>query len=663
LPYRPELDGLRAAAILPVVAYHAGAPLPGGFTGVDVFFVLSGWLIGGLLWAELRATGRLRLGAFWLRRLRRLAPAYLLMAGATAAAAWWLLLPWELREMGKQLVAATAWLSNVLFWRQAGYFDTAAQEKPFLHTWSLAVEEQFYLVLPVALLALALLRARAGGVVAALVLAWGASLLATLWLTASRPEAAFFLFPFRAWELLTGVLLAVLAPALPRRARLAAGWAGLGLILGAALFVRAEGFPGWQALVPVGGTALCLMALGPPGAPEGVGRWLATPAPVLVGRLSYALYLWHWPILVLAAYRAGGALAPGEAAGWVALAFALALLSWRLVETPLRRPGGVMGDRAFLGLTALGMAAVMGAGAWFYRADGLPARWGAEVAAHAAASQDFLQDWSRCATPAAGAFAGLEVCAVGPRGEAPRVLIWGDSHLRALMDGIARAADEAGVPGLILWRAGCPPAFGLQKRESAATPAEDAACPATVEAVARALEAAPEIGLVVLVGRWAYYATAEGAGRDAGNRIALAPLAGSGLPEGAGQAELFAEALGRTVAALRASGREVAVLRQVPELPLYDSRAVARGLAHGRIAPGEVAGLMVPDLGRAAAADAALARTAGARRLDPWPWLCDPGCGTGPEGAVTWFDTNHLTNAGARRLVPLFAPLLREAGR
>ncbi|EPX84543.1 putative acyltransferase [Rubellimicrobium thermophilum DSM 16684] len=312
LPYRPEIDGLRAAAILPVVAYHAGAPLPGGFVGVDVFFVLSGWLIGGLLWAEWGATGRLRLGAFWMRRLRRLAPAYLLMAGATAAAAWWLLLPWELRETGKQLIAATAWLSNVLFWRQAGYFDAAAQDKPLLQTWSLAVEEQFYLVLPVLLLGLWGIRLRKAGILAVLGLVWAASLLATLRLTDSRPEAAFFLFPFRAWELLTGVLLAILAPALPRRMRLTAGWAGIGLILGAVLTVRAEGFPGWQVLLPVTGTALCLLSLGPAGAPDGVGRWLATPVPVLIGKLSYALYLWHWPILVLAAYRRGGRSRPGR---------------------------------------------------------------------------------------------------------------------------------------------------------------------------------------------------------------------------------------------------------------------------------------------------------------------------------------------------------------
>ncbi len=141
LPYRPEIDGMRAIAVLAVLLYHAGLPLPGGFTGVDVFFVLSGFLIGGLVWAEAEATGRIRLLPFWLRRIRRLAPAYFLMLAASGAAAVAILLPFELREFGQEAIAATVWASNIFYWREAGYFDPGAESRVLLHTLSLAVEE------------------------------------------------------------------------------------------------------------------------------------------------------------------------------------------------------------------------------------------------------------------------------------------------------------------------------------------------------------------------------------------------------------------------------------------------------------------------------------------------------------------------------------------
>lgn len=668
-PYRPEIDGLRAVAVTAVVLYHAGAPLSGGFTGVDVFFVLSGYLIGGLLWAELRATGRIALRAFWLRRLRRLAPAYLVMALAVAAVGALVLLPFEARETGKELIAATVWLSNVLFWRGAGYFGGASAEKPMLHTWSLSVEEQFYVALPLLLLALAWAwprawpDARPRAVVAALALAWAASLGATLLWTNSRPEAAFYLFPFRAWELLTGVLLAILAPSVGAGARAALGWAGVALILLGILGVRAEGFPGWQALVPVAGTAMALMggtALRP----------LAWRGPVALGQLSYALYLWHWPVLVLAAYWRGG-LGPWERAAWVGVALVLSWLSWRLIETPLRRAPGAGGVRTpiFLGGVALAGAAVLGLGAAFYQTDGLPGRFDGVAAPHIAASQDFLQDWSRCAVRAEGPFAGIEACAVGPEGP-PRVLFWGDSHLRALMDGIAEAAEAEGVPGLIVWRAGCPPVGEVFKRESGSTREEDAACPATARAVLGAIAEA-DLARVVLVGRWAYYATGTGVGRDVGNTVRLGspeePLPRSAVPDPA-QSATLGEALAGVAGAVEAMGPEVTILRQVPEMPRYDSREVARALVHGRLDEAGLAALLEADPGtvaaRRAAGEAAIdgLKADGAMEvLDPWPLLCDDVCGVMHGGAAMYFDNNHLTNAGARLVAPLFAPLLRDA--
>lgn len=644
--YRPEIDGLRAVAVAAVVAYHAGAPVPGGFAGVDVFFVLSGYLIGGLLFAELAATGRIDLSAFWLRRLRRLAPAFLLMALVTLGAGFLVLLPFELREMGKQAVAAALWASNLLFWRQAGYFDTGAREKPFLHTWSLAVEEQFYVVLPLLLFLLLLLARRR--MVPVLAVLWAASLAATVALTAGQPDATFFLLPFRGWELLSGVLLAAWTPRVGAAASRGLGWGGLAVIVASLFLVRPEGFPGWQALLPVAGTAMAIAALGGP--TPGAGAWLSHPAPVFLGRISYALYLWHWPVLVIAGL-ARGEMGAAERLLWVAVAVALSVVSWRLVETPLRRAPEAGGVRTpvFLAGTGLAAAVVLGVGGLAFLRDGFPGRFPPEVRAHIDASQGFLQDWSRCGVQAGGPFAGLDACLVGPEGP-PEVLLWGDSHLRALMDGAAAAADDAGVPGVLVWRAGCAPAFGVTKAESAATPAEDALCPATSEAIRAAVERAPSLRAVLLVGRWAYYAEGRGVGLDAANRIEVR------LGDLRGEAAL-AYGLRETVAWLEGRGLRVAILRQVPEMPLYDSREVARGLAHGWITQAEAlarAGVPAADLAaRTAASEAAIAG-AGAELLDPLPLFCDAErCDAMRDGRALWFDTNHLTNEGAAVVAPL----------
>jgi peptidoglycan/LPS O-acetylase OafA/YrhL len=666
LPYRPEIDGLRAIAIVAVVLYHAGLPwVPGGFTGVDVFFVLSGFLIGGLLWTELCRSGHIALGAFWMRRLRRLAPAYLVMAVTVIVAGYLILLPADLRELGKETIAATLWFSNVLFWRGAGYFDGAASEKPMLHTWSLSVEEQFYVALPLLLLTLFRLRTRPRAVVGILATTWAASLGAMLLLTPSRPDAAFYLFPFRAWELLTGVLLAILKPVLSERVRTPLGWAGLALILVSILRIRAEGFPGAQAMLPVAGTALALLAIGGD-APAGPGRLLALPGPVFIGRISYGLYLWHWPILVLATYWRGE-MDGAERGAWLALSGLLATLSWRYVEAPVRRPasaGGVASTAVIAGLGS-GAVLVLATGTVFYRTDGLPARFPNELRAYIDASGDFLQDWSRCEVPDEGPLAGIESCAIGPQAP-PRVLIWGDSHLRALMDGLADAARAAETPGLIVWRAGCPPLLGLAKRESAATPAQDAACPLATAQVLEAIRKSETLETVILVGRWTYYAEGAGIGRDAHNTISISALPGSSLSGGT-QAGLYAEAVEMTVETLRGFGLNVAVFRQVPEIPNYDSRGIARALAHGRLTAETVEPLLVAQpealAARVRSAEAPLwqLEADGAIEfVDPWPFLCRDLCRVTEGERVLYFDNNHLTNAGARYLAPLFASLFEE---
>ena len=655
IAYRPEIDGLRAIAVLSVVLYHFGLPgIAGGFVGVDVFFVISGFLIGGILWDDIKETGRIRLARFYLRRIRRLAPAYFAMAGVTLLMGWLILLPFEFREFGKSLIAATVYLSNIHFNREAGYFDGLSEEKPLLHTWSLAVEEQFYIVLPFLMLALLRWRASMPMILAGIALL---SLVACIWLSPAMPSATFYLFPFRAWELLAGVLLAIAGREGGWRYALhpALSWAGLALILGSVLFIRAEGFPGWQALGPVLGTVL-ILANGRDGNP--VNRALAHPGPVFIGLISYSLYLWHWPVFVLSSYWRGGYGGPVEAAGLLVLAVVLSVLSWRYVERPVRRMRG--GTRTLVGGTGLASVGLLVLGAVLWRGDGLPARFAPEYATHIAASGDFNQDWSRCTVPDIGPLAGVETCPIGPEG-APQVLIWGDSHLRAMKEGLEAAAWLANRPALILWHAGCPPLFGVAKSESAATPAQDAACTEANRVIRNGLAQIESLETLLLVGRWNYYAEGQGVGRDVHNRIALAPLPGSLLPQGP-QHTLFNAALTRTLAELAPQFQRIYLLRQPPELPEYDSRTVARALVHGRDVA--EAALRVPRIeaeARAARAEAPLRALDAAgviEVIDPWPRLCDDvACSVMQGGAALYFDNNHLTNRGAIALSDLFAPV------
>lgn len=662
MTYRPDIDGLRAIAVLSVVLYHFGVPgLGGGFVGVDIFFVISGFLIGGLLWKELKATGRIALGQFYMRRVRRLAPAYFAMAIVSAVAAWFILLPFEFREFGKQLIAATVWLSNVQFWREAGYFDIGADSKVLLHTWSLSVEEQFYVFLPLFMIALAFLKDRLAIVLA---LVWAASLAACVWMTPTEPVATFFLFPFRAWELLTGVLLAIW---LHGRAAPTAAWPsmlGLLLVVVSIVLGRSGGFPGWQAMVPVAGTAL-MLAGGQAATP--VSRVLSMRGPVFVGLISYSLYLWHWPVLVLSKYWRDGYDGPLEAAGWLAFATVLAIVSWALIERPLRRANWIS-SRGFLGGVVAAAVVVVGYGGLAFVRDGLPSRFGPEVRGHIAASADFLQDWSRCRVPDAGPLSGIEVCDIGPEG-APQVLVYGDSHLRALMDGVGAAALEVDVPGMIIWHAGCPAVFGLIKDETAATPAEDAKCEADTQTVRAAIPQIESLERVMLVGRWAYYIEGSGTGADSENLVTISARAEDDLA-GDTPADLFSAALSLTVSELLESVDEVAIVRQVPEIPNYASRDIARALAHGRLTAEEASRLYsVND-------DELVSRMVGAEMainplvddphvslIDTWEALCPERCSALIDGQPVYFDNNHITNAGAALIAPLLVPFLSGAAQ
>lgn len=347
IAYRPDIDGLRAIAVLAVVFYHAGLGCPGGYVGVDVFFVISGYLITSLILRELHQ-GTFSLAAFWERRIRRIFPASAVCVLVTLVAGFFLLLPDDLETLGKSAIAQTLLVANFYFWRTTNYFGGANEEKPLLHTWSLAVEEQFYLFFPLLLLLLFRFPGfRRPGRLIGLMLAGAAiSLALAMWGVTHQPFATFFLLPTRVWELLCGAIIAALpAAAVPRSRWLREGgsWLGLAAILAPVwLYHEQTQFPGLAALPPCAGTALLIWANGrnpadPAPALTLPARILSLRAVVFIGLISYSLYLWHWPVIAFSKYLGDPHLAGSHAWFLVGLSLVFALGSWRYVETPFRR--------------------------------------------------------------------------------------------------------------------------------------------------------------------------------------------------------------------------------------------------------------------------------------------------------------------------------------
>lgn len=346
--YRPEIDGLRAIAVLPVIFFHAGfQSFSGGFVGVDIFLVISGYLITSIILSA-KKEGTFSLGYFYERRARRILPALYFVIAVCIPFAWLFFLPYDMRNFSQSMAAITLFASNILFWWQSGYFAAAEEFKPLLHTWSLSVEEQYYAVFPVFMLLV--WRLGHGRIMAILFVVTLGSLAAAHWAAYVIPSAAFFLLPMRAWELAIGALLAFHHDQRPSRSDgpfgQAFGLLGLGLIAFAIVaYDKDTPFPSLYALAPTAGTVL-IIHFGRP--TTLVGRFLKNDILVGIGLISYSAYLWHQPIFVFARYMSPQQFDGVIVVGLILLSFALAYFSWRFVERPFRNSNQIS-SRYFLG--------------------------------------------------------------------------------------------------------------------------------------------------------------------------------------------------------------------------------------------------------------------------------------------------------------------------
>lgn len=349
MDYRREIDGLRALAVLPVILFHAGfETFSGGFVGVDVFFVISGYLITTIILAELEQ-GKFSIVNFYERRARRILPALFLVMLVCIPFAWFWLMPSDMKDFSQSLVAVSVFASNILFWRESGYFDTAAELKPLLHTWSLAVEEQFYVIFPLFLMLFWRLGKR--WILVMLVLVFVASLVLAQWAAYAKPAAAFYLLPTRGWELLIGAFAAFYLFQANRKEfgrglSEFGGWLGVALILYAVFaYSKTTPFPGFYALVPTIGTVLIILFATQQ---TTVGKFVGNKAFVGIGLISYSAYLWHQPLFAFARHRS---LSEPSILVFLALSLCslvLAYLSWRFVESIFRKRDAIKRKTIFL---------------------------------------------------------------------------------------------------------------------------------------------------------------------------------------------------------------------------------------------------------------------------------------------------------------------------
>lgn len=656
LNYRAEVDGLRAIAVVPVILYHAGAPgFSGGFVGVDIFFVISGYLITSILIKSI-SEKKFSILNFYERRARRILPALIFVVFFTLLCSAFILFPSDFKGFGKSLLATGIFGSNILFWQEAGYFDTANELKPLIHTWSLAVEEQFYVIFPILLFAISLFGLIRKRLVLILSIAFISGFLFADWASGRYQAASFFLLPTRAWELLGGSLVAAyFVSHAPPRGMLAEIGSTVGLLLIAiAIVVLDSGYywPGRWALLPVVGTMLLIVCAQ---SRTRVAQLLSWSPLVSVGLLSYSAYLWHQPLFALARHATPtGQPSVLAFAALIAMTFTLSWISWRFVERPFRDAKQVSG-RQVVGLVLVGTLGLAGLGAFASWNDGWPERFSAETLQLIATADEDGRGRRGCVAAADMPGNG---CRFGEGVQDRRVLLWGDSHAMALSDVLAAELEDRGYQLETLMFSGCPPILGVNTSARS--------CAGDAEAVVQYIESgvAPEIVIV-----HAYFAVYTNGTKLAGSQTidtvdaAFRILdAGDRIVSALEQSEFVTSQLLTTVQRLSRSGARILVVGGVPEpgvpVATYMARRSMFGLSYDLRARRSIHLVRNHDI----AAALEVARAEGAIEVfDPMIPLCEASedqCAL-HDGATPFYrDDNHLSLAGAERLTPHIADLI-----
>lgn len=457
MKYRAEIDGLRAIAVIPVILFHAGFEhFNGGFVGVDVFFVISGYLITTIILSEME-NNTFSLANFYERRARRILPALFLVMLVSIPFAWIWFLALDMKDFSKSLVAVSTFSSNILFWSETGYWGTINELKPLLHTWSLAVEEQYYILFPLFLMLMWNLRKR--WILSFIMIIAAISLVISQWGAYNKPSANFFLLPTRGWELALGASIAfyflygknTVSRFLHHKSvSEVLGLVGI-LMIGYAVFAfdKSVPFPSFYALVPTIGAGLIIIFSS---SKTMVGQLLGTKVLVGIGLISYSAYLWHQPLFAFARHRS--LTEPNELLFWIlaALTFPLAYLSWRYVEKPFRKKN-VLNRKAIFAFVMIGSLAFISIGMVGYLTDGFNGRpTKSNLTLQSIAEK--MKDNTGLNPTCDGSFTSH--CRTS---NAPEIIIWGDSFAMHLVQGIMASQKNAKI--IQMTKSACGPFFDI----------------------------------------------------------------------------------------------------------------------------------------------------------------------------------------------------------
>ncbi len=475
--YRPDIDGLRAFAVIPVILFHLDIPgFSGGFVGVDIFFVISGYLITSIILREVKEE-RFSLTRFWERRVRRIIPTLTVVISTTIVASYYITLyPVDFKAFGLTVVAQSIFLINILFMRQTAYFAAPVDTIPLLHTWSLAVEEQFYIFFPLFLFVvyrytkkylfstLALCAIVSMGLSIYFVninpsASFNFPLLPPIWGGATNLSAGFYFFPARAWELLAGALLAVgsLHIISTKYAEIISFLGFVGLLY-SFFMISEKSFPGLIALIPVLSTTLIIWANTRQS--TFVKNFLSFPIFIWVGLISYSLYLWHWPIIVLAKQYWMSEQPPYFKHFVLLLTLALSLATYRFVETPFRNKNFIPRKLHVFGFATTVTLILLISGLYIFKHDGLPHRAPESAQIIGVAATDFNPRRDECfKNNFSKVLSGGKPCILGTESETNKIdfVLWGDSHANALMPAFDEVAKEQEAQGAFFGIGGCAP--------------------------------------------------------------------------------------------------------------------------------------------------------------------------------------------------------------
>ncbi|MFL2436857.1 MAG: acyltransferase family protein [Verrucomicrobiales bacterium] len=466
MPYRPDIDGLRALAVIGVILFHADLGLTGGFVGVDVFFVISGFLITSLILKDLKSNQFSLLG-FWERRARRIFPALYVVTIITICLSYLFLLPKDFEILGGSVIGLSFFSSNIFFWKNTNsYFSGSAEEMPLLHTWSLSLEEQFYIIVPIIFLLFFKWR-QFDKLFWVLSVGTLLSLLISIVGTIHYESASFYLLPTRAWELGAGSIIATSRPIKSYRLRTIFSVLGILSILFSFIFYdRSSSFPGLSAVPPVLGAALIIWS--------GVGfreisrlpivlKVLSIRPLVFIGLLSYSLYLWHWPLLALNEYMVIGRDSILIKFAIVLLSFLLSIISWKYIEQPIRKKKVACSRFSILSLSAVGLFSLVGCSAFILMNGGFASRVSKEISDtdNRGLSEDTFFDYDL----AAKEFPENKIV-LGHKGHEPSFFLWGDSHAMAIARALDLAGKEFSIGGLSVVKTSTLPILDWQTSES-----------------------------------------------------------------------------------------------------------------------------------------------------------------------------------------------------